>query len=180
MASWSCFATWYGEADLHERISKNMEGRINVDPMRRALKNLSFDDRLHPFNQPAPVDFTADRLLVSSSRDNNQAIVPALATPIPVLVDYDADDADADIAKDMRTRAAPYWVSVSKRRGFRRLHRRGGCWFAAELEEDVFDLGSAQFHARCGHCWRDALKPKMIGDDESVDSDEVSSSTDEA
>ena len=106
---------------------------------------------------------------------NDAAIIP-----LPGSVGNDASDMEEEIVRERKSRTAPYWISVSKRRGFRRIHRRNGCGFKAECEEDVYDLTSSLFHARCGHCWRELHMPEARGDDESVDSDDVSSSTEEA
>ena len=101
-------------------------------------------------------------------------------TPAPGSAGNDASDMEEDLTKERTFRTAPYWVSVSKRRGFRRLHRRNGCGFTAECEEDVYDLTASLFRARCGHCWKEVHMPKVTGDDKSVASGEVSSSTEEA
>ena len=101
-------------------------------------------------------------------------------TLLPGSVGNDASDMEEELVRERKSRTAPYWISVSKRRGFRRIHRRNGCGFTAECEEDVYGLTSSIFHARCGHCWREGHMPKVTGDDDSVESDEVSSSTEEA
>ena len=72
----------------------------------------------------------------------------------------------------------------SMRKGFRRLHKTGGCWFTAEAREFVTDLAETTYDAKRGHCWRDTgsrdtKEPDLIGESSSVDTSNESSSTDE-
>ena len=83
------------------------------------------------------------------------------------------------------TSSSGYWVSISSRTGFRRLHRCGGCWYRAEETEMIDDPSSARFNARCGVCWkegRQSTQKKLISDmkddvDSSVGTDSETSSS---
>ena len=79
---------------------------------------------------------------------------------------------------------SPYWVSISERTSFRRLHRRGGCWFRAVRMEPVWELSGLAYNAQCGHCWRTGQEVKSkagtakeIEEDPSVDTDDETSSS---
>ena len=79
---------------------------------------------------------------------------------------------------------SPYWVSISERTSFRRLHRRGGCWFKAVRMEPVWDLSGLPYNAQCGHCWRTGQEVKSktgtakeIEEGPSVDTDDETSSS---
>ena len=74
-------------------------------------------------------------------------------------------------------------MSISGKRGFRRLHKTGGCWFSSATWEWAHDLKDLEFDARCGHRWRDdavtPMKPPGInGEDESTGTTDESSSMD--
>ena len=76
----------------------------------------------------------------------------------------------------------PFWVSASRKSGFRRLHRRGGCSCRAEVEEGMASMTEAPFDA---YCTRRFKNPSDLakdaehheGSDDSVDTDNESSST---
>ena len=72
-----------------------------------------------------------------------------------------------------------YWVSISRRTGFRRLHKRGGCgimiWNVASYEE-FSEVHKASADAWCKVCFREELNEKK--EDESSTSGS-STSTDE-
>ena len=44
-------------------------------------------------------------------------------------------------------------MSIGKNH-FRRLHRRGGCWYTAVAVEEVDDLATARYNAKCHVCWK--------------------------
>ena len=76
----------------------------------------------------------------------------------------------------------PFWVSVSRKSGFRRLRRRGGCWYRAEVEEGTSTMTEAPYDAYCARCFKkpaDLARDAERGEksDESVDTDNESSST---
>ena len=81
-----------------------------------------------------------------------------------------------------------FWISVSARTGFRRLHVTGQCWYRAAKVEVLADLGAASYHARCGVCWKvaasgadvKAAEAKTSDSDSSVVTDEESSSSEES
>ena len=78
-----------------------------------------------------------------------------------------------------------YWIRLTRKKGFRRMHRRGGCGCTSEFFEEVADITEAIYNSRCGHCWRGADQPrekvlsKQAADDtdSSVETDSESSST---
>ena len=80
-----------------------------------------------------------------------------------------------------------YWVSISARTGFRRLHQSGGCWYRAEDTEQIDDPSTARFNAICHVCWkegRQSAQEKLVSDlkadvDSSVATDSKTSSSTE-
>jgi hypothetical protein len=76
---------------------------------------------------------------------------------------------------------AGYWISITKRRAFRRLHRAGGCCFVPGVNvaicEEVDDPSKVDFDAKCLRCFREAPLPRTDGS--SSTSTEESSSTEE-
>ena len=78
-----------------------------------------------------------------------------------------------------RRETGRYWVSISRKTGFRRLHKRGGCgimiWNVASYEE-FGEVHKASADAWCKICFREELKEKS---DEDSSTSGSSSSTDE-
>ena len=80
---------------------------------------------------------------------------------------------------------APFWISISDRTSFRRLHRLGGYWYTAARTEEAYDLAGAVYNARCGVCWRlgaeepqrEITKAMEDGSDSSVNTDDETSSS---
>jgi len=55
-----------------------------------------------------------------------------------------------------------FWISSSARRGFRRLHRSGGCWSRPGARDMVCSDPTGQvFDARCKHCFREDRKQAL-------------------
>ena len=82
-----------------------------------------------------------------------------------VFVDADPDDVEeveAAVLPDISNISTPYWVSLTRKKGYRRLHRVGGCHCVAECFEEVPDIACAVFNFRCGHCWRSGEKAKTV------------------
>ena len=76
------------------------------------------------------------------------------------------------------TQEAPYWVSVSRKTGFRRLHRTGGCSIhpeAVHRAEPIFSIDSQTADKKCQVCWRKEPTEK----DSSTSSGSSSSSSEE-
>eukprot|EP00972_Heterocapsa_arctica_P093769 13831335-Heterocapsa_arctica.AAC.1 len=67
---------------------------------------------------------------------------------------------------------ARYWISVTRQRSFRRLHRLGGCRFfgAVTQYESYNQLDGIDYDARCRLCWRSPPTPGSTSDDDSDDS----------
>ena len=72
---------------------------------------------------------------------------------------------------------APYWASISIKKGFRRLHRTGGCWVKPGVDcaqwVEVHSLDENAADASCKLCW-----PPVVPASDSEGSDESSSSDD--
>ena len=80
------------------------------------------------------------------------------------------------VAAEESAEAAPYWVSISRKTGFRRLHKTNGCGIKPESvhrSEPVFTIDSKVADKKCQICWRQ--KPTETSTMES--SSESSSST---
>jgi len=57
-----------------------------------------------------------------------------------------------------------FWISSSARRGFRRLHRNGGCCSRPGVKDMVCsDLAGQVFDARCKHCFREDREQARAG-----------------
>ena len=70
-----------------------------------------------------------------------------------LMVEDETDDA---LKVDDSTRS-PYWISVSKKSGFRRMHLRDGCgvlWFRCKTVEHIWNLKEAKADAVCKDCAR--------------------------
>ena len=77
------------------------------------------------------------------------------------------------------TQDAPYWVSVSRKSGFRRLHRVGGCSVRPETVHRAEPVHSIHAHTadkKCQVCW----KKEAAGEDSSSSSGSSSSSSEES
>ena len=117
--------------------------------------------------------------LHDSSSGSSSSYYQAFAIPAA------PDDVDPDRGA-INEPEADYWVSVSERTGYRRLHRRQGCWVKARTTEAVPSLAEAAYNSRCGHCWKtegrtehqSALRANMEnGTDTSVPTSSESSSS---
>ena len=78
---------------------------------------------------------------------------------------------------DDNTQEAPYWVSISRRAGFRRLHRTGGCSTKPESvhrAEPVFVITAQTADKKCQLCWK-----KDVREESSASSSGSSSSTED-
>ena len=163
-------ASWYSEADLKCWFGEFVMRRgLHAKLMEDTFMKLDFTTKGHPFN-------TMD--VTSTSSSYYQVSSPPEAPVIPEDVHANLSDTVVDKTRKDAS-SSPFWVSISLRRGFRRLHKTGGCWFTAESMEYVADLTATVYDAKCGHCWKDRefKEPDVIGESSSVDtSDETSSS----
>ena len=90
---------------------------------------------------------------------------------VPVVV---AED-EADVA--------PYWVSISRKTGFKRLHKTNGCGIRPESvhrSEPVFTIDSKVADKKCQLCWRPKQVEATINDTSSESSSSTESETAEA
>jgi len=87
---------------------------------------------------------------------------------------------------------APFWVSLTRKRRFRRLHRKGGCWVDPKVDcwdfEKVFTLEGLRVDSKCINCFgRSGVVPDAVPsserpgplEEEERSSQESSSSEDE-
>ncbi len=61
--------------------------------------------------------------------------------------------------ENAETRSAPYWVSISRKTGFRRLHRQDGCGVRPSnvfSSEEVWDIKPETADKKCLICFRDS------------------------
>jgi hypothetical protein len=68
---------------------------------------------------------------------------------------------------------ARYWISVTRQRNFRRLHRLGGCRYypgGVTHFESYNQLDGVDYDARCRLCWRTTSPPASASADDSDDS----------
>ena len=124
----------------------------------------------HPLNQLANEDLLESPEPAASSNSNNQVSFIADSSINP----------DSSIDPDMKQ--MPFWVSVSRKSGFRRLHRRGGCWYRAEVEENAMTMTEARYDAYCTRCFSKpdagaSAASQGEKSDESIGTDDESSST---
>lgn len=74
-----------------------------------------------------------------------------------------------------------YWYSVSSKKGFRRLHRLGGCWMDPRQDcstaVGLDDLEGVSVDARCLLCWPE--KPRAMEEGSGPESTESSSTEEE-
>ena len=74
--------------------------------------------------------------------------------------------------EEEKEESAPYWVSISRKTGFRRLHKMGGCGIAPDSvfrSELVTVVNKNTADKKCKLCWRQSA--------EVVDSDSSSGSS---
>lgn len=74
--------------------------------------------------------------------------------------------------------ASPYFVVVIGKKGFRRLHRRGGCGVSAievGQSEPCWSLQGLVYDLACRHCWKHGEETVSEAEeaDDSDDSDET-------
>ena len=89
----------------------------------------------------------------SSSCSNNNQVLDLSEDDRDVEEEL-LDDFVVPALPDSGAITAPYWVSLTRKKGFRRLHRAGGCHCVAVHFEEVHDLTNTVFNSKCGHCWR--------------------------
>ena len=129
--------------------------------------------RLPPFN----IVVVTSRVSGSSS----QVLLP----PAPVTPELPVVSAAAYAGEVEHTSSqTPFWVSISRKRSFRRLHKHGGCWYTSALFENLRTVGPSDFDERCSRCFdkhaTDHMKaPKITSESEEVSSQDVSSSSSE-
>ncbi|CAE7495014.1 unnamed protein product [Symbiodinium natans] len=95
---------------------------------------------------------------------------PTLQQKFPLLEDTSIQigselgdgDMDRDVVLPEPSDTAPYFVTVSRRTGFKRLHRQGGCPVTvAQVYDarDVWTLGAEVADARCLKCFKADSQP---------------------
>ena len=167
----------YSEADLHAKLAHFIADRFNIDQD-------SVMSELAPIMFESVACILVDSVVPArSSSSSSSSEVPLIFPEVAVSLEAIAAD-EEPLDKKAEGQHSPYWVSISERTAFRRLHRRGGCWFKAVRMEPVWDLSGLPYHAQCGHCWRtgQAVKNKAgtaqeNEEDPSVDTDDETSSS---
>ena len=167
----------YTEIELHEKLSQFISDRFNLD----------FDTVACELG---PVMFESVAAILFDSVVPCRSSLPSSSSQVPlpfpdVAVGLSAaKDEEKMMEKEKGEQLSPYWVSISERTSFRRLHRRGGCWFKAVRMEPVWDLTGLPCNAQCRHCWSADRETKSKGDttdkveeDPSVATDEETSSS---
>ena len=125
----------------------------------------------HPLNQSMDLDLL-DHVDVDAAINNNNQVI-----------DIPAASGEEEFQHaEHAEKGLPFWVSVSRKSGFRRLHRRGGCWYRAEVEESFAVMAEARYDAYCSRCFQrprlmDSTSGEEANSDKSVDTEEESSST---
>ena len=161
----------HGHANLEELR------HLFIEPVKRFFKKLS-----------CPGGIVVDDFLSTKDDDvrGEESAASGFHTVSGVAPALGGEAADATAAERKQTSATSgYWVSISARTGFRRLHRCGGCWYRAEHTEMLADPSTARYNARCGRCWKGdgaysqaELVTNVRNDvDSTVDTDSESSSS---
>ena len=138
-ASRLSFGAHYHERDLGEELVQFLVGRRGTST--EDAKKLVDPVLVESFGGL----FTSELRGTSSTSPSAYYQASAIAD---TSVDLEPDLAAVNALK------ADYWVSISERTGYRRLHRRGGCWVTAKMTEPVTSLSEASYNSRCGHCWK--------------------------
>ena len=139
---------YYSEHDMAGKITLFLSARFgaDVEEVKGHVESFMIDRVAAVFMsavETAPLELPAGS--ASSSAPNNQVLNLA---EIPLVLPDDTGDADVE------ERAAPYWLSISEKTGFKRLHRRGGCWYTSRVIEQVWDLSEVHYNAACERCWK--------------------------
>jgi hypothetical protein len=91
----------------------------------------------------------------------------------PPVLPLDSDD-------EQSAPTARYWISVTRQRSFRRLHRFGGCRYlpgSVTHFESYNQLDGVDYDARCRLCWRTSSPPRSASTDDSDDSSSTAEAT---
>ena len=164
-------AAHYHEKDLGEELIQFLVERRGLDKSEAKM-----------ILEPILIDSMTDIF--------NSDLGAASSTSASYYQAFDLPVVASDVGTDLLATNEPeanYWVSISERTGYRRLHRRGGCWVKARSTVHVSSLADAAYNSKCGHCWKSdarlkhqtALKAKVHeASDTSVSTSSESSSSD--
>ena len=132
-------AVHYHERDLGEDLVRFLVERRGIDhaESKSIVDSILVESFGHVLNSE----------LQSTSSGSSSSYYQAFAIPAA------PDDVDPDRGA-INEPEADYWISVSERTGYRRLHRRGGCWVRARSTLQISSLADATYNSRCGHCWK--------------------------
>ena len=78
----------------------------------------------------------------------------------------------------MRIGCHSFWVSISRKSKFRRVHRTGACWYVADVVEYSDTVAGIEFNAYCARCF-DREPGKNFEDDDDKDAMDSSVATDD-
>ena len=171
---WATLDQWHSEADLQARLTEvAVRRKITGAVLKKVGDAIVFNVRVTPFN-------TVDLASRVSTSTGQAIIMPAPVTPEVHVVSA------AGYASEVKQTpsSTKFWVGVSRKRSFRRLHLRGGCWYTAALVIDLEIVGPADFDEKCSRCFAGqatqlAKMPKVMSESEEVSSQEVTSSSSE-
>ena len=146
----------YGEADILEELARFLSKRtVTESCIRETLTALRcLDGRTDHLDPPAL-----------------PPTCPAKVIEPPQILEPD---------EESPTTSDRYWVSVTRQRSYRRLHRLGGCRYYPNNVahyETYNSLDGIDYDARCKLCWTAAAPARDGASNSSADSSDDSSST---
>ena len=151
------------------------------DDVEKAVRAFDFRLANHPLNagavDVAEPDVPVAALPASSSATDDQVFmssVPGVVeVPMPVnsIAGYSG-------AQELGV-TTKYWVSISSKSGFKRLHRTGACWYRSSQLEGRDRIEGIASRAYCVRCFKEqAARPdEKVESDASITTEEESSST---
>jgi hypothetical protein len=172
----------YCEQDLLDSYEEFMFSEIGIDEAKEArgrLKILSSMGNGYGLAQNWPNDphaygFLGEEAMPKSEYAGSLMLPQAPEGPEGPLLELPEEVPLLEVGPGA---PAPYWASISVKKGFRRLHRTGGCWVKPGVDcaqwAEIFSLDESAADASCKLCW-----PPVVPASDSEGSDESSSSDD--
>ena len=94
----------------------------------------------------------------------------------------DEEPSDKEKGSSSETEEVRYWIKITRRGNFRRLHRFKGCWrrpgSCKQSYELAMEVGPGEYHAICKDCWPRGFVTKKDQVEESASSSQSSSTED--
>ena len=141
---------------------------FDIDYFDRLARCLDFKSIKHPFNEKT----------VTSASSSSSQVIDIIAPPAkkPKVTHFAKGPSSAG-------QEGPLWMSISKRTGYRRLHRVGACWYRSERWQYLASAIGVTFDAKCRACFKEAEGDEKDADEDNepseIDTDEESSSSSE-